>query len=375
MTYHIFNLVWQPDYVRKFIELSLPFQLTAGNLPALASKAEVVYHIYTDVGSTAAFEPEIGALRQIAEVNFHLFEEMKVADTPLLDFIGELVSPEYKYELQRRCVIDLIERNFDGVDGGDSRIILLDSNFVLSNGVLKAVAVRNDQGYRAVMVDVLRVTDSGVNKLKSDGDPDSMLTTLLAHLSPLQFAYHLNSDKFTTYPNRIGRTVEGGGLIMRTFLPHPLMIPIDARCLKYQSTMDYDLALRASDDDQIYMCGSSGEMLVSKYSDAGHLSGLETGPPPSAEDLGLFILTCTNHRHRQFSDQTVTYQIGPANEAWRSAEAELYELINQAYAAVDRIAQNAGRLDAKFMMHIKSHFGPIEDFLSPQMEPAAMGRL
>ena len=132
----------------------------------------MVYHIYTDDGSTAAFEPEIGALRQIAEVNFHLFEEMMVADTPLLDFIGELISPDYKYELQRRCVIDLIERNVDDVDGGDSRMILLDSNFVLSNGVLKAVAERNDQGYRAVMVDVLRVTDTGVIALEADGDPD-----------------------------------------------------------------------------------------------------------------------------------------------------------------------------------------------------------
>ena len=34
-----------------------------------------------------------------------------------------------------------------------------------------------------------------------------------------------------------------------------------------------------------------------------------------------------------------------------------------------------GPLDARLLLYFKSHLGPIEDFISPQLEPAALRRL
>ena len=50
-------------------------------------------------------------------------------------------------------------------------------------------------------------------------------------------------------------------------------------------------------------------------------------------------------------------------------------LLDQAYEEVDHIISKSTKLDAKFLMYIKSYLGPIEEFMSPEIEPAGLHNL
>ncbi len=60
---------------------------------------------------------------------------------------------------------------------------------------------------------------------------------------------------------------------------------------------------------------------------------------------------------------------------WENAAAQADELFEKAYAEVDRIISLGAQLDARFLMYIKSYLGPIEDYMSPEMEPAELRNL
>jgi hypothetical protein len=49
--------------------------------------------------------------------------------------------------------------------------------------------------------------------------------------------------------------------------------------------------------------------------------------------------------------------------------------VDATYNFIDVIASRSAGLDASALLYIKSFFGPIEDYMSPQLEPGALEAL
>jgi hypothetical protein len=367
MSWHFFVLVWGDEFVDRFGKFVVPFLAMPGNIPALANDGDVVFHAYTDASSRSSLEAALAPLAALCRIDVRLFD-----DSAAQRFSG----PNFRYELQRGCLRDLVASLSDG------SIVLLDSNFLLSDGTLAAVSERRRQGYSAACITFVRTsTESLLARLMPSlssgaaigGGP--LLDLALSSLHHITRSFFVDAAPFTPYPSQVSWRIGTDGFVTRNFLPHPLMVPVSSALLHSQSTMDYDLALRLAPDDQIYVGNDSGEMLVVKFSGDDHQSDRNGSFAPTAEDLGLFLLTCTNRRHRVFADVAAAFHCGTRDARYQDAAVASQALIDDAYAWIDRLATQSGRLDARLLMYLKSHLGPIEDFMSPQLEPAALARL
>ena len=139
--------------------------------------------------------------------------------------------------------------------------------------------------------------------------------------------------------------------------------------------MDYDLVLRSWPDSEIYMCGDSDEMLVLKHSKLTHHAERKSQVIPSPRDIAMFLITATHIRHRIFSEVSVYYHMNEVNSIWEQPIKEAEQLLTEVYQDIDHIIAQTGNLDAKFLMLLKSYIGPIENYMSPGLEPHAMERL
>ena len=85
------------------------------------------------------------------------------------------------------------------------------------------------------------------------------------------------------------------------------MVNVTPETLRYFSTMDYEVLLRAPSDDDIYFCRNSDDMLVCKMSPGSYLSDMAVGPAPDLDIMARFAIANTNIRHQLFMTSSVRY--------------------------------------------------------------------
>ncbi|NQV55748.1 MAG: hypothetical protein HQ503_07815 [Rhodospirillales bacterium] len=375
MSYHIFLLVYGAPFARRYLDFSLPYQLCPGNLPALANLADVTYHIYTDREAAPILAEGCENLAPFCDHQIHVMEDIEIRGASPLEHAAGIPDPGYRYELQRECIRHLY--SLIG-DQAEASIIMLDPNILISDGAFKALDTYRRDGYDAVAVTVLRLSEDLAGDAFRPGStqleaaPRHMMGIALNSLHHMTKAFFVDSDVPTPYPSQIAWPVGDDGFLIRAFLPHPLMVPVSPNIARSQSTMDYDMALRSATDERICMVADSDEILACKVSGDQHLEVREFVPKPSPENIGAFLLSATNHRHRVFADTPTYFHSGERHADFGSVETSSKELIDKAYAYIENIAGGAGQLNAPTLLYLKSFFGPIEEFMSPQMEPEAL---
>jgi hypothetical protein len=377
--YHVFVLVWGEPFAAAHLQMALPFLMMDGNLPALAADAEVDFHIYTDRDTRPMLEAGSAGLDAHCRRRIHVLEDIRVRGASPLAHAGGIPFPEYKYALQRECVRHLYETV---KDEGAASVIFLDSNFILSDGSLAALHQRRRQGYEAACVSVLRLSEPKAGPMlldrlggKANVGPRELVAIGLEAPHHFTEAFYVDAEHFTPYPSQLIWRIGDDGLLNRAFLPHPLMTPLCPEITRSQSTMDYDMALRTTADAKIYVAADSDEMLVCKLTGDEHQAARQAGPPPSPKNLALFLLSCTNRRHRLFADAPIYFHAGEAHADLPAVTAQSELLLDASYGFIDGIAARSAGLDASALLYVKSFYGAIEDYMSPQLEPVALEAL
>ena len=388
MRYDVFVTVWGQDFVNKFAELSLASQLAPGNLPALAAEAEVHYHIYTDRDSRKFFEPHLTALSEYVEPHFYFYDEIPYGGGTLDQAIENSDPSTNKHNVQRITVQHMLARL------EDTAAVLLDSDFIIADGSLARMHALRKQGKRAVMTLFMRLNEVTARPILRDDlaahlAPRDLVRLSLDHMHPIFAAYFIGEDRPTGYPSQLNWRVsssanepessKAAGVVSQCLFPHPLMIIPDRSASesgsKYFSTMDYDYALRAvSDDSAIHLSCSSDEILICKISPETYLADSEKGTPLTIERMAHFIINNTNIRHRMFLDQSIRF-VADEDGNWDAVNTEAGRFIEATYKAVELMVGNLSSADPKTLVHLKSFLGPIEDFLSPQMQSRLQGWL
>jgi hypothetical protein len=378
MRYDVFVTVWGQDFVNKFTEFSLASQLTSGNLPALAEQAEIHYHIYTDRESQELFEPSLAALANIAEPHFHFYDEIAYGGGTLDQAIANSDPTTVKHNVQRLTAQHMLS------DLSESAAVLLDSDFIIADGSFARMHDLRVQGKRAIATSLMRLNENTAvpvlrEHISEHLSPRALVGLCLEHMHPIFAGYFADAKQSTSYPSQLNWRVGSSGVIAHGLFPHPLMVIPDHASgeggNKYFSTMDYDYALRAvSDDSAIHLSPSSDEILICKMTPDTYLTEKDQGSALTIDRMAHFILNNTNIRHRIFLDQSVQFVAEEAGD-WEIVTNDAGRFIEASYKAVELAVNQLSTKDSLTLVHLKSFLGPIEDFMSPQLQSRMQGWL
>jgi hypothetical protein len=377
--YDFFVTVWGQPFVRKFIDLSLFSQLSPGNLPKIAKSAEIHYHIYTDKASRELFGSSLLELSKYAEIKFYYFDEIPFDGGNLDQAISNSDVKTVKHNVQR------ITANHMLSDLKDSAAVLMDSDFIVADGSLARMHGLRQKGKRAVMVPLLRLNETTASPILYENmtfylTARNLVKLCFNHMHPILDAFFMGSKCSTSYPSQlnwwVGKSRQTSsarvGIVTQCLFPHPLMIEPDLLArdsgVKYFSTMDYDYALRVvADDNAIHLSKDSDEILICKISPEEYRANNENSEPLSRERMAQFILNNTNIRHRFFLDQLV-YFVADRDGDWDMVSRDAAYFIEETYKTVDAMISQLSITDPMTMVYLKSFLGPIENFISPQVQ-------
>ncbi|MBT5810367.1 MAG: hypothetical protein HOI19_08320, partial [Rhodospirillaceae bacterium] len=168
------------------------------------------------------------------------------------------------------------------------------------------------------------------------------------------------------YPSQMSWPVPDG-LLCRTFFPHPVAMIPNPDCRRWESTIDYDFILHCYPDPRdIEMFTDGASVTICKLTSDAYLEGQMTRGPLQLDTLADFLLSSTNEAHRPFAEQAVRYAADPDNPTLDLAETESGRLLADMYEYRQTLLDGMDESDPVKGLVVRSHFGPIEAYLSPQ---------
>ena len=369
---NILIVAWDREFIDKFARLTLPCLMAKGNLPGLAKTRTVRILLHTDNASRAYFLECLEPLRRFAEIQVHSFEDTTVDGTTIEAASIGLNAGARKHEIDRLSQFHAIDLSLDDED--ETTLFILNPDMLIADGAMRNAQGMIDGGAEVVATPTLRLSTErlGLDPAR-DGAPNArdICNLLPTDFHPTTRNCLADSDTFTPYPATILWRVEEQGWLCRTFFPLPLAFRPTARCRRFGSTIDYDFALNmASTPEKIAIPRSSDDVLVCKCTTEDYLS---TDPQPSQfrrNGLAHFLLVETNRAHRTIAAQPFRLvKRGEENEAeealWNIAESQTAEILDTGYATVDKLIEELPPDTPDLQTAIRSHFGGIEEFLSP----------
>lgn len=377
MRFDVFLTVWGEAFVKKYLEFSLPSQLSPGNIPAAAKDVEFCYHIFTDRQSKPHFYPAIEALEAIADVRFRYFDDVPYRGGNLAEAMENSDPNILKHNVQRVTSNRLAG---EAMEAGSSCLVLLDSDFIFSEGSWPAMLARFHGGARAVCAMFMRLDEEAAStrlraNLSGGITARDLVQIGLDCMHPISARMFLDADPFTGYASHINARVGDHGYITHCYFPHPLLVAPETGG-QYSSTMDYEFALRAvADDNAIHLIRSSDELLISKMSRHSYLADQSTGEAPTIGTLADFALNNTNQRHQLFMAQPIRFRAGGDAKTWELEEQHSAKMVEAMYKTIELTLANAGPGRAQNLVNLKSYMGPIEDYMSPQTRSRLKGWL
>lgn len=375
MRYDIFVTVWGQNFTEKFVKHSVPSQLFPGNLPALSSKSDIIYHIYTDRESKIIFDSIIPELIKYVEVKFHYFEDINYKGANLKEVVSNSDLKTVKHNVQRLTSHHMLANK------NVIAAILLDSDFILADGCFAKVHELREKGYHAVMTSLARLNENSVSSVLTDllQNPiksRDLVKLCLAHMHPIYFGYFMGSDFNSEYPVQLNWPVVASnddltGFIVRCIFPHPLLIIPDGHrgsaARKYFSTMDYDFVFRAvADNKKIYLSQSSEEILISKLTRETYAPANNSYLKVTIDRMANFILYNSNRRHSFFLDKSIQFLYEKGGN-WNEVNNETQKFMKNVKKTIEHKINISMVPNPKSLVQLKSYLGSIEDFNSPQI--------
>jgi hypothetical protein len=372
-TIHLLLTVWGAPFIEKWANFSLSTLISPRNLPLLGQSAHCVFHFFTDRASRELLEERTKCLDDWVERRIHLFEETSFEGELMETLVIGRREAYAKNLLNITTVPWVIDTAL--ADGQDPIIIVLDTDFILSDGALSQAVGALRAGKKAVMIPILRLSleKSGwrAGEFGADGEGISygeLSETLIRAAHKVTRSLLVDAENFSHYPTSLIWPVAGSGWLVRSFFPHPLAFRASPSCRRFPSTIDYSFALR--------MYPKAGDVALPRAGEEILICKLTPEAPPDAKltinrplfphFMTHFLFFHSNIAHRQLANQPLRIN-GESlpEEVWREVEGQ-----SQAYldACYERVKRAAAQLPADQMAErwMRSFFGPIEEFLCPE---------
>jgi hypothetical protein len=372
-TIHLILTVWGAPFVEKWAGFSLPTLISARNLPLLGVSSHCVFHFFTDRASRELLEERTKFLDEWVERRIHLFEETSFEGTPMESSVIGRREAYAKNLLNITTVPWVIDSAL--AEGSNPIIIVLDTDFILSDGALSQAVGALRAGKKAVMIPVLRLSleKSGwqAGELYRDGEGISygeLSGALMRAAHKVTRSLLINATDFSHYPTSLIWPAAESGWLVRSFFPHPLAFYASSKCRRFPSTIDYSFALRMYPQARDVTLPRLGEeILVCKLTaEAPSGTKLTIGRPLYPLFMTHFLLYHTNIAHRQLANQPLRISENELpDQVWREIEAKSQAYLDDCY---ERVKQAAAQFPASETAKrwVRSFFGPVEEFLCPE---------
>jgi hypothetical protein len=328
------TVIWGEDYVRAFLEVSALALLAPGNLPALASRYPVRYHIQTD--------PEGERLLAASPVI------RRIADIVPLD-IEASIRPEAETALPNEETIDkfpvwsmALNRTLDKAIPDRSWVILWGPDSLFADNSLAHVAELVEKGAKAVCVGGSLIVDraamlAAIAPYRTEGEasPLSIPPRVLARLAfdhrhPGFRCHDYDSDGFTHWPCFINFPIPGEGMLVRNFHTSPIAFQM-VRPLHIlpKDTVDLlFLSLLLKGGEPVAYVNNTDDICVANM--AGPNEGRKIIPGrPRPDILGKFVKHWTTPLHRKHARIPYFWHFGEmTHEKWAPAIRASEQFLN-----------------------------------------------
>lgn len=348
--YGVINVVWGEDFTRLMADVTLPTNLSPGNLPALSQVADVTYHIYCTEESeitlrNAAIFPK---LIKTVPVEFHRIDSSMVCKVE--NYYGVLTDSH------RRAVRVARERREDLVILSPDAI-WSDGSFLrmheLARGGARAVMIAAPRAYKA---DFLRSLEAALPDDISSGivlGHRELMRLMLDNLHTYTKDLIWYEDRISSWPSQLLWRIGERDLMIRAFHLHPFLIrpmdwdgempsEIDGEYVANAVT-DHSLIHVVLDSDEIAVCE-----LTTSLRGTVHLASPNTDS--GTKRVAGWMRRNTSSLHRRYVETPIRLHAGEIDDAqeesWQSTEARSARVlarINRDYEQLKRRIANENR--------------------------------
>lgn len=329
-------VVWGEDYVKDFLDASLPTLLAEGNLADTVGLAGSRFHLLTTPAdrdllyASALFE----RLKSILPVDFIDISQIRGSD---------------KYNIASRCQLEAIRlsEDFDA-------LVLLYPDVIWSRGSIRFAVNALESGALAVFSPAPAIqserTLAELNDLKNPCEPagaraisitpDQVTDLVLRNFHPMWDAFDWNGDCFTDSPACLRWNVGNQGWLIRCFHLHPVILRVQRDNPRYFSgfnvSLDGEYVARLFDGTS-HLCFATDSR---KFAIAS-LRAVDSPPLPrhgrrsEIASVSRWAEAHTLLLHRAFAKVAFRWQRGPLDDAaWHTATTSSANVISE---VIDRL--------------------------------------
>ena len=286
--------VWGEAYVERFVKISLPSQLSSGNLGSVPAD-RALYLIYTR-------REDVGAIR-----NSVAFKRLKAMMPVSIRSLDDLPRPDLQsnpHELQTAAYM----RGIAAGDGKQAAFVFLTPDILIGEGSFRNMVNLTEQGKRVILVAGIRMTSdgavaciarhAGADRGVVPIPPRALVRSCMDSPHPLTKGHIVSDDTVLAAQHFYWRVGEHD-LLVRGFHIHPILVwPREAEAA-IRNTLDDEYVSRACPDrTDWHTVTDSDEMCVIEFSDRNHKVSMLTPRPMTDCEIVSFIADGTTPDHR-----------------------------------------------------------------------------
>ena len=296
--------VWGYEFVRKFLDRSLPTLLAPGNLPAIATvlPTEFIFltseHDKTHIREHPAYE----RLAMVCAVRFHEIDDLVMQGNH-----STTLTLAYARKIKRSDPSTL-----------DTCFFFLVSDYLMADGSLAAVLARMQAGASAVQVGNFQtVEDEGdewLDRHLAAGagavalPARELMRWALTCTHPATIANTVNNPVcHNKHTNRLFWRVDDNTLIGRFYLMHMICIRPEITDFVIGSSCDYSFVPEMCPSGNVVTIGDSDEYLAVEVQPRDHEARFITWGPARPRDVAISLSEWTTARHRLNVHDTIVY--------------------------------------------------------------------
>ncbi len=330
------SVVYGEAFTRLMADVTLPTNLSPGNIPTLAERADVTFHIHAPHASQTILRaaPAFSTLEHYARVEFYDIgcERVANAKTP--------------YEVLQHCHRQSIEV---ARERGEA-LVVLSPDAIWSDGSFARMQERVEAGARAVMMAAPRSSKAGfladLPRHAHRGDDASLAVShrdlmkcMLDNLHPYSENLLWREDRLSNWPSQLYWRGGQHELLVRAFHLHPLVVRPDRWEAAMPETIDGRfVAAAVRDPSKIHVVQDSDEIAACEMTDRLESRAHLTTPnrESGTRRVAAWMHRETDALHRRYVDRPIRLHGGAFDTEAEARFAKLEADSDRVLARIQR---------------------------------------
>jgi len=310
--FHFLTPVWGEAYTQLYLDVVIPAQLAAGNLPAFKDAPGSRYVIFT--------RPSDREIIRAAPI-FKLL-------TDTIDVSFELIEEEIKavHDMMSTC----FRRGIAAAATADAAVLFLTPDLVFADGSFATLRRLAEAGKDVVFIPAIRTLKHSIMLALQEGykhgriiriEPRDLVRLALDNMHPLADSSLWEEGEDDLIPANLYWRVNNEGITARCFHLHPVLVNSQRKKVVFFGTVDDDFFCAACPEtSRDHVVTDSDELFAIELSDPERYftTGFKKG---CVADAAEWAEQFTHTRHRKLFEATIRMHTGSRNlQAWNEVE-------------------------------------------------------